>query len=80
MNALFVDANTYDFRQIESFLTYAVMYLSQKYLGTHVTAHIYGASQKLHPNLRNNLTNLCRRVMVHENEELSLSKALHSPQ
>jgi hypothetical protein len=59
----------YDFFQVERFLTYAVNYIGQKYLKKCVDVHLYGDPEKLHPNLRNNLTNLCRRIHRHEGHD-----------
>ncbi len=66
---VFIDTETYDFYQVERFLTYAVNYIGQKHLKKHVNVHIYGDPDKLHPNLRNTLTNLCKRVYVHKKQE-----------
>jgi hypothetical protein len=57
---------TYDFYQIERFITYAVNYIGQKHLKEHIEVHIYGDPDKLHPNLRNTFKNLCKCVNVHE--------------
>ena len=59
-----IDAGTYDFYELERFLTYAVNAMGQPYLKKHVAVHLYGTREKLHPNLRNNLINLCHRVTV----------------
>ena len=61
---------TYDFFQVERFLTYAVNYIGQKYLKKYVDVHLYGDPEKLHPNLRNSLTNLCRRIHRHEGHDI----------
>ena len=58
---------TYDFRLVERFVTYAVNHIGQKHLMEHVEVHIYGNPDRLHPNLRNTLTNLCNCVEIHEN-------------
>jgi hypothetical protein len=63
-----VHANTYDFHLIERFITYAVNYIGQKHLKKHVEVQIYGDPNKLHPNLRNTFTNLCKCVEVHEGD------------
>lgn len=57
---------TYEFHQVERFMTYAVNYIGQEYLKKHVVVHIYGDPDKLHPNLRNSFENLCKRVVVHK--------------
>lgn len=56
---------TSNFFLLEQFLTYAVNYIGQKYLKKHVRVHIYGDLDKLHQNLYNNFTNLCKDVVVH---------------
>ena len=56
---------TYDFHLVERFITYAVNYIGQGYLKNNVEVHIYGDQNKLHPNLRNSLENLCKCVEVH---------------
>ena len=61
-----VFAEVHDFHQVERFITYAVNYIGQEYLKEHVEVHIYGDPGKLHPNLRNTFTNLCKCVNVHE--------------
>lgn len=63
-----IDAATCDPRLVERFLTYAVNFYDQKYFRKHVEVHLYGDSEKLHPNLRNSLTNLCTHVSVHEEQ------------
>lgn len=62
LERLDIDADTADFYVLEQFLTYAVAYLGQQYLEEHVVAVVRGNSERLHPNLRNNLKNLCARV------------------
>jgi hypothetical protein len=59
-------AETYDFHLVERFITYAVNYIGQEHLKEHVEVHIYGDPDKLHPNLRNSLENLCKCVEVHQ--------------
>lgn len=60
-----IHTDTYDFHQLERFLTYAVNYMGQKPLKKQVGVHIYGDPEKLHPNLHNSLTNLCNCVYLH---------------
>jgi hypothetical protein len=55
---------THDFHRVEQFLTYAVNYIGQKHLKAHVIVHIYGEPARLHPNLLNTLTNLCKSVKM----------------
>ena len=57
-----IDAETHDFGQVERFLTYAVNNIGQPYLREHVAVHVYGDSEKLHPNFLNNFRNLCKGV------------------
>lgn len=48
--------------RIERFLTYALNALGTKYLKKHVSVNVYGRPEELHPNIRNNLTHLCKQV------------------
>jgi hypothetical protein len=57
-----IDANTADSYDIERFLTYALAYLGQTYLERTVDVQITGNPEQLHPNVRNNLCNLCHSV------------------
>jgi hypothetical protein len=66
---ILIDTTTYDFHQLEQFLTYAVNYMKPSYLKHHVEVYVYGDPKKLHPNLRNNLTNLCKRVQRHNPQD-----------
>ena len=59
---------TYDFHLVERFITYAVNYIGQEYLKEHVEVHVYGDPDKLHPNLRNSLENLCKHVEMYEED------------
>ena len=63
-----IQTDTYDFRQVEYFLTYAVNYIGQKALKLRVEVHLYGDPQRLHPNLYNNFVTLCKRVVYMEEE------------
>lgn len=63
---IIIYTGTHDFQLVERFLTYAVNHIGQKHLNDHVEAHIYDDPDKLHPNLRNTLTNLCKCVDIHE--------------
>lgn len=65
LRTVVIHTETYDFHQVECFLTYAVNYIGQKHLKKNVDVHIYGDQEKLHPNLRNNFTNLCKDVQVY---------------
>lgn len=56
---------THNFHQVEQFLTYAINYIGQDALKTHVTVHIYGEPDELHPNLLNSFKNLCKQVEIH---------------
>jgi hypothetical protein len=60
---------TYNFHQVERFITYAVNYIGQEYLKNNVEVHIYDDPNKLHPNLRNSLENLCKCVEVYEEDK-----------
>lgn len=53
-------------QQVEQFLTYAVNSLGTAYLKRSVAVTICGDPEKLHPNIRNALTHLCKRVTVSE--------------
>jgi hypothetical protein len=44
--------------------------IGQQVLKNHLHIHLYGSPEKLHPNIRNNLTNLCKHVRVHKEDEL----------
>jgi hypothetical protein len=66
LDHIVVHTPTYDFHQLERFLTYAINYIGQTHLKTYITVHVYGEPDKLHPNLRNTLTNLCHRIEFHE--------------
>lgn len=68
LQQILVHTETYDFHQVERFLTYAVNYIGQGSLKKRVKADLYGEPEKLHPNLRNTLTNLCERVSLHPEE------------
>jgi hypothetical protein len=61
---------TSDLRRLEEFCTYAVNHIGQKYLKRHVDVHIYGDLNRLHPNLQNVFTNLCKGVSVHDRDEI----------
>jgi HEAT repeat protein len=61
---------TYRFYQLEQFLTYALNYIGQAYLKKEVKVYIYGTPERLHPNLRNNLTNLCKLVHDHKEDDI----------
>ena len=59
-----IHAETYDFHLVERFITYAVNYIGQEHLKEHVGVDIHGDPDKLHPNLRNSLKNLCKSVKL----------------
>jgi hypothetical protein len=61
-----VYAESYDFYLVERFLTYGIDYIGQDHLKKEVDVHIYGDPEKLQQNLRNNFTNLCKSITVHE--------------
>lgn len=62
---LHIHTDSYDFHQLERFLTYAVNYIGEDYLEEHVEVHLHGNPAKLDSNLRNNLINLCKEVHEH---------------
>lgn len=62
--------DTYDFHQVERFLTYAVNYIGQDYLKNYMDVEVYGELEKLHSNLYNSLTNLCKRVSVRKENDI----------
>lgn len=67
---IIIDADSYHFHQLEQFLTYAVNHIGQVYLKNTVEVSVYGNIENLHPNLRNSLTNLCKRLTVYENHDV----------
>jgi hypothetical protein len=66
LKQIVVDSETYNFHLVERFLTYAIDHIGQDYLKKNVDVHIYGDPKKLHQNLRNNFTNLCKNITVHK--------------
>lgn len=66
LKQIVVDSETYNFHLVERFLTYALDYIGQDHLEKEVDVHIYGDPEKLQQNLRNNFTNLCKSITVHE--------------
>jgi hypothetical protein len=68
LKRIIIHTDTYDFHLVERFITYAVNYIGQEYLKEHVDVFIYDDPDKLHPNLRNNLENLCKCVEVYERD------------
>lgn len=68
LQQIIIHTQTYNFYLIERFLTYAVNSIGQQYLKNHVEVQIYGKPDNLHPNIRNNLTNLCKGVYNHEDD------------
>jgi hypothetical protein len=52
------------FRLVERFLTCAVNVIGQEYLRSNVTAVLYDDPIGLHPNLRENLTQMCSKVTI----------------
>jgi hypothetical protein len=69
LHQIVIHTNTYDFHQVERFLTYAVNHIGQRYLKHHVTVDIYGNPEKLSPHMKNSLTNLCKHVTIHAHEK-----------
>lgn len=66
LNSVIIETESYHFHQVEQFITYAVNFIGQRRLRKHVEVHLYGDLEKLHPNLHNSLTNLCKRVHVYK--------------
>lgn len=62
---LIIQTDSYDFHQVERFLTYAVNAIGDDYLKEHVEVHVYGDPAKLHANLQNTLTNVCHHMHIH---------------
>ena len=58
----------------ERFVTYAVNALGERYLRQHVDVQVYGAPEDLQPNLKNALTNLCRRVSYYPVQEMDTAR------
>ena len=70
LKRVLIHPETGNFHQIERFVTYAVSYIGQTHLKNHVNLHLYGDPEKLHPNIRNSLTNLCKCVHVHQEDDV----------
>lgn len=66
LKRIIVHLPTYDFHQVERFLTYAVNSLGQVYLKKHVTVELYGDPELFHLNLLNSMKNLCKDVVTHK--------------
>jgi hypothetical protein len=62
LKQIIIAVESYDFRLVERFLTYAVNYVGQEHLKKQVIVSVYGDIQGLNPNLRNALTNLCQQI------------------
>jgi hypothetical protein len=58
-----IDTTSYDFYQLERFLTYLVNTLDQAYLKRCVTVNVYGNEKEFSDHLMNLLTNLCQAVL-----------------
>lgn len=65
LDRILVYTETYQFFRLEQFLTYAINTLGQRYLKKGVEVDIHGDAGKLHANLRNTLTNLCKNVNLY---------------
>lgn len=65
LRQVIIHTETYNFHHVERFLTYAVNYIGQDVLHENVEVHLYGDPKKLHPNLQNSLTHLCKTVYEH---------------
>jgi hypothetical protein len=68
LSSILLMSGTFDFYQAERFLTYAVNYIGQEHLQRRVDVHIYGTQEQRFSNLWNSLTNLCKNVIMHEEE------------
>jgi hypothetical protein len=55
-----------EFRLMERFLTYAVNRVGEKILKKQVSVRIVGRAERLHPNLLNNFTHLCKSVSAEQ--------------
>jgi hypothetical protein len=69
LKQVLIHSETYDFHQVERFLTYAINHLGQDYLKKNVDVYIYGDAEKLEPNLYNNFRNLCKGVHLHDRKD-----------
>jgi hypothetical protein len=65
LQQVLIDSATCDPILLERFLTYGMEYLGRDHL-KRLDVHIYGNLNALHPNLRNNLTNLCQNITSHQ--------------
>ena len=63
MKKLIITADSYDFHQLEQFLTYAVNYLGERHLKKRVDVYIYGNPARIHSNLYNNLEHMYKRII-----------------
>ncbi len=70
LSCLRIHIPTASVSHLEQFLTYAVSYVGQKRLKQHVDVELFGNPEALHPNIRNNLTNLCRNISIHKADEM----------
>jgi len=64
LSTVIIQADTYDFYQVERFLTYAVNYLGQDHVKHQIIIRLHGHPYSLHPNLRNNLEHLFERIEI----------------
>ncbi|GAK53425.1 hypothetical protein U14_04690 [Candidatus Moduliflexus flocculans] len=62
LRQIVIDPGSYDFYQLERFLTYAVNVIGEDDLKRYVTVEIHGDETQLAPHVRNVLTNLCHTV------------------
>jgi hypothetical protein len=62
---------TYDVLTVERFITYALNVIGRRHLKKHVEVHLYGSPDRLHPNLRNLFTRLCKSLDVTDSSVLS---------
>lgn len=65
LKRIVIHAATHDFYGVECFLTYAINSIKPAYLKTSVSVDIYGDPARIHSNLLNNFTYLCKQVTIH---------------
>lgn len=65
LNKVIINTETYNFHQVESFITYAVNYIGKEHLKKNVEVHIYGDPEKLHHNLKNLFDDLFKTLEFH---------------
>jgi 3-dehydroquinate dehydratase len=66
LSSVVVDTETYDFYNVERFVTYANNHIGTNHLKNKVKVHIYGDPTKLHENLKNLFENMFREVVFYK--------------